>query len=507
MLRLNRRHFLASSASALLAAHLPRLACAQEETRAAHNMLWYPKPAQEWVEALPLGNGRLGAMVWGEAARERLQLNEDTLYYGQPYNSNPVDVADALAEVRRLIFAGHYAEAEALADAHLMARPLEQMPYLPLGDVGLEFDGLGAVSGYRRALDLATATASTDFTANGIRWRREVFVSHVDQCLALRVGADRPGAINGWLSAGSALEHQLMTAGHDLLLRGRNPANQGIDGGLSFTLHVRVQAQGGRVQAVGDKLQLQQVDALLVLVAAATSFKRFDDVSGDPDAITRSRIDAASGHSWPVLYQTHLADYQALFNRVHLDLGQTDDALQPTNTRVERFAEQDDPALAALYFQFGRYLLIASSRPGSQPANLQGIWNDMLDPPWGSRWTTNINLQMNYWPAQVTALPELIEPLVHMLTELAHTGARTARQMYNAPGWVLHHNTDVWRQTSAADGAKWGLWPDGRRMAFAAPVGTLGIWARSGFSAPGVALIQRCGGVFRSDLAARSGQW
>jgi len=413
------------------------------------------------VEALPLGNGRLGAMVWGDAARERLQLNEDTLYAGQPYDGNRVEVAGALAEVRRLIFAGHYAEAEALADQQLMATPLKQMPFQALGDVWLDLEGLDAISDYRRELDLATATATVCFTAADIRYRREVFISHVDQCLVLRLSADRPGAINGRLSAQSLLPHEVSSAGHDLWLRGRNGNSDGIAGGLRFTLNARVEAKGGRVQAREGGLQLQQLDALEVRLAAATSYVRFDDISGDPDAITRARIDAASQLSGGTLYQRHLDDYQALFNRVQIDLGSSEQEQLPTHTRIERFVRYNDPALVALYFQFGRYLLISSSRPGSQPANLQGIWNDMLNPPWGSRWTININAQMNYWPAEVTALPELVEPLERMLAELAQTGAKTARQMYDAPGWVAHHNTDLWRQSTAVDGAKWGLWPMG----------------------------------------------
>jgi len=464
MLTLNRRDSLENSACAPLAGDLPHLprSKAVDTSEASHLLkLWYPQPAQQWVEALPLGNGSLGAMVWGDPARERLGLNEDTLYSGQPYDSNRGDVADALAEVRRLLFAGRYAQAEALADEQLMANPLVQMLFQPLGDLWLNLEGLGEISDYRRELDLSTATATTRFVAGGIGYQREIFISHVDQCLVIRLSAECPGTISGSLSAESRLEHQVSTVGEDLLLRGQNGSRQGVEAGLHFTVHARLQAKGGRVQAVDAALQFQQLDELVVRVAAATNFVRFDDISGDPDAITRERIESASRKSWSALYQAHLADYQPLFNRVHLDLGQTEEANHPTDTRLERFAAHDDPALAMLYFQFGRYLLIASSRPGSQPANLQGIWNDLMEPFWGSRYTININAQMNYWPAQVTALPELIEPLERMITELAETGEKTARQMYNAPGWVAHHNTDLWRQSTAADGAKWGLWPMG----------------------------------------------
>ena len=464
MTDLRRRGLLQAAACASLLAHLPALAArsSSASTTAAEALkLWYRLPARQWVDALPLGNGRLGAMVWGGTSRERLQLNEDTLFAGAPYDANPEDALPALAEVRQLIFEGRYIEAEALANQKLMSKPVRQMPYQALGDVWLDLDGIGDVSGYRRELDLDMAMAVTEFRSGDTTYRRETFISPVDQCLVLRLSADRAGAIDGWLSAASEQQNQVSVEQGELLMRGRNGSRFGIEGGLKFTLRARLAVQGGSVRSIGDRIRIEGADELILMAAAATSYRRYDDVSGDPDAITAAQLEAAARQRWTALRDAHVMEHRRLFRRVHLDLGSTDNAARSTDVRVDRFATQDDPALAALYFQFGRYLLICSSRPGSQPANLQGIWNDLLDPPWSSKWTININTQMNYWPSEPTALPECVEPLERMLWELAETGARTAKVMYGAPGWVVHHNTDLWRQTSAIDAAGYGLWPMG----------------------------------------------
>lgn len=468
MVQTTRRGFLAASASALLLSHLPALSRAQireaapGEAPIGHPLkLWYRVPARQWVDALPLGNGPFGAMVWGGTARERLQLNVDTLFAGAPYDANPPAPRPALDEVRRLIFAGRYKEAEVLAQSNLMSQPIRQMPYQAVGDLWLDLDGLGAITAYQRDLDLETATTTTRFRAGDTGYVRETFISPVDQCLVLRLTADRPGAIEGWLSAASEQDNTISIEDGDLLMRGGNGTRFGVEGGLRFTLRTRAIARGGRIEAVGNRLRMTGVDELLLVAAADTSYVRYDDVSGDPDAITAARLAAATRKPFETLRAAHVGDHQQLFGRVHLDLGSTEFAERSTELRVDRFDSQHDPALVALYFQFGRYLLIASSRPGSQPANLQGIWNDLLDPPWSSKWTININTQMNYWPAEMTALPELVEPLERMIRELSETGRRTARGLYDAPGWMVHHNTDLWRQTSPIDGARFGIWPMG----------------------------------------------
>ena len=427
--------------------------------------LWYRRPATQWVEALPLGNGRLGAMVWGGAKHERMQLNEDTLYAGGPYDPTPTGALAALPEVRRLLFSGQYAEAEALVNATMMATPKKQMPYQPLGDLVLDFFEVSETNGYRRELDLDTAVAMSTFEARGLQHRREVFVSPVDQCIAVRLSGDKTKRISLRIGLDSDQPDATIVADGEtgLLLHGRNQAAFGIDGKLRFALRLRVLATGGRLRQHGDRIEVRDADEVLLLLTAATSYKRFDDVSGDPQAITRAQLDRAAGKSWAALRDAHIAAHQALFRRVAIDLGGSDPAIAslPTDERVARFGEGEDPQLAVLYHQFGRYLLIASSLPGSQPANLQGIWNDLLAPPWESKYTININTEMNYWPSEANALHECVEPLERMLFELAGQGARTATAMYDAPGWVAHHNTDLWRQTAPIDGAQWGLWPMG----------------------------------------------
>jgi alpha-L-fucosidase 2 len=423
--------------------------------------LWYPRPATQWVEALPLGNGRLGAMVWGAGKHERVQLNEDTLYAGGPYRAESPEARSALPEVRRLVFAGRFAEAEALADARIMGRPIKQMPYQPLADLVLDVRNITELHDYRRELDLDGALARTRFRSRGGLHEREVFVSAVDQCVAVRLACEEKGFLG--MRIGLDTEHDASVAadGGELLLAGRNRGHLGIDGRLRFATRARVLATGGRVFADGDRIGVEGADEVLVLLTAATSYRRFDDVSGDPEAITRAQLDAASAKPWGTLLADHQAEHRALFRRVSLDLGTSAAAALPTDERVARFNEGNDPALAALYHQFGRYLLLASSRPGSQPANLQGVWNDLVEPPWESKYTININTEMNYWPSEANALPECVEPLERMIRELAESGAVTARTMYGAPGWVVHHNTDLWRATAPIDGAKWGLWPLG----------------------------------------------
>ncbi|WP_374013502.1 glycoside hydrolase N-terminal domain-containing protein [Pseudoxanthomonas koreensis] len=428
--------------------------------------LWYPRPATQWVEALPLGNGRLGAMVWGGGRSERLQLNEDTLYAGQPYDPTPDTALAALPQVRELLFAGRHAEAEALANAQMMATPVKQMPYQPLGDLLLDFLEISDLNGYRRELDLDRALATSTFEAGWkLQHTRQAFVSAADPCLAVRLATSQPGRVRVRIGLGSdhARSEVAFDGEHGLLLRGRNGEAFGIPGGLRFAARLRVLASGGTLRRRGDRIEVDAADEVLLLLTAATSFRHYDDIGGDPEAITRAQLDAVAHKSWDDLLAAHVAEHQRLFHRVSIDLGASpaDIAALPTDTRVARFAEGGDPQLAALYHQFGRYLLICSSRPGTQPANLQGIWNDLLAPPWESKYTININTQMNYWPAEANALPECVEPLERMVAELAVAGADTARRMYGAPGWVVHHNTDLWRRTAPIDGAQWGLWPLG----------------------------------------------
>ena len=419
--------------------------------------LWYAQPAETWTDALPLGNGRLGAMLFGGLPEERLALSELTLWAGGPHDYDNPAALDALPEIRRLVFAGEYLKAQALADEIFMGLPVKQMPYQTAGDLRVTFPD-GSVTDYRRELDLETAIARVVYTAEGVTYTREAFISALDQLLVLRLTADRPGKITFTAWFDGPPNAQPAEHGRDgLILRGVGDDAEGIPGITKWTALARADANGGTVQAEDARLTVTGADTATLFVSLATSYKNYADVSGDPDALASKYLEA-SQKPYAELRATHIADYQRLFGRVSLDLGTSRLAPEPTDVRLRAFQTNPDPALAALHFQYGRYLLISSSRPGGQPANLQGLWNDSLDPAWGSKYTININTQMNYWLAETCGLSECAEPLFQMLAELAQTGRHTAKVQYGAPGWVAHHNTDAWRGTAPVDGALWGMW-------------------------------------------------
>ncbi|HEU5232735.1 MAG TPA: glycoside hydrolase family 95 protein [Terriglobales bacterium] len=425
--------------------------------------LWYRQPANEWTEALPLGNGRLGAMVFGGINREILQLNEDTLWAGGPYDPSNPDALAALPEARKLVFEAKYKEAEDYINAHMMAHPLREMPYQPLANLVIDFPQSTSVSGYRRELNLDSAVASIGYAAQQVKYRREVFISPVDHVIVMHLAADKPGQIN--CTIGLQTEQPAVIATETpatLLLTGNNGAAQGIAGALKFQARVRVIAKGGTIAASSNALSVEDADSATILIAAFTSYKSYKDVSGDPQSLTKTTLSAASKMSYEQLRARSVAEHQRLFRRVQINLGNSSIREEvPTDERIASFAGNNDPEMAALYFQFGRYLLISSSRPGGQPANLQGIWNDNMQPPWESKYTININTEMNYWPAEETNLAETVEPLTKMVMDLAITGARTAKVQYGAHGWVAHHNTDLWRATAPVDKASAGMWPMG----------------------------------------------
>jgi alpha-L-fucosidase 2 len=447
--------------------------------------LWYRQPAAdrprpawcpsgrgadaEWVRALPVGNGRLGAMVFGGVVHERLQLNEDTLWAGRPYDPVNPEAKEALPEVRRLLAARQYADAAGLVSQKVMAKPLAQMPYQLVGDLMLKFPAAAAVENYRRDLDLATATAHVSYSTGGVRFEREVFASAPDDVIVVRLSADRPGQISFEARLQTPQRATTEATGDgDLVMRGVNGDGKGatddgrpLTGALRFEARVRVLPTGGTRTINGDAIVVRDADAVTLLIAAATSYRNYEDVTADPAARVSASLGRASGKTAGALRDTHVRDYRTLFDRVTFDIGASAAAALPTDQRVSGFAGGGDPALAALYFQYARYLLISSSRPGSQPANLQGIWNDSLSPPWGSKYTININTQMNYWPALSTNLEETMDPLTALVRDLALTGGRTARTMYGARGWMAHHNTDLWRATAPIDGPQWGMWPTG----------------------------------------------
>jgi alpha-L-fucosidase 2 len=424
--------------------------------------LWYRQPAKQWVEALAIGNGRLGAMVFGGVENERIQINEDTLWAGGPYDPNNPDALAALPEARRLIFEGKFTEANRLIGEKMMAKPLKQMPYQTIGDLFLTFLAEKHIENYRRDLNLDTAVASVVYESGGVKFTREIFSSPADHVILMRLSADKPANITFTASMKTPQKASVeVEAPNTLVMRGINGSSQGIEGALKFQARVRVSATGGQTTLEKDRIIVTNADSATLLIAAATSYKSYKDVSGDPEALAKKYIAAAEGKSFEALRKDHIAEHQRLFHRVKLDLGTSESAKLPTDQRIKNFVKGDDPQLAALYFQFGRYLLISSSRPGCQPANLQGLWNESMNPPWGSKYTININTEMNYWPAETCNLAECVEPLTAMVMDLTQTGARTAKVQWGASGWVVHHNTDLWRASAPIDGPAYGMWPTG----------------------------------------------
>ncbi|HLV79006.1 MAG TPA: glycoside hydrolase family 95 protein [Chthonomonadaceae bacterium] len=426
-----------------------------EETLA----LWYQQPARDWIEALPLGNGRLGAMVFGRVCHERLQLNENTLWDGHRQDTTHPDALRYLPEVRRLLFAGRNAEAEAIARQHLMGNPAGVKPYQPLGDLWLELDAAATVANYRRELDLDGGVARVSYSLDGARFTRVIFASTPDQVLAVRLASDRPGRIAIRLRLTRAQDARCLAGGQRLILTGQiedRPEGASQSLGLRFAACLQVLPEGGTITTEGETLLVRGADSLLLLLVAATSYH-----GDDPEAHCRAHSDRLQRQPYDRLLSRHLEDHRSLFRRVTLDLGHSPNAGLPTDARLAAVQQgADDPGLAALYFQFGRYLLMGSSRPGGLPANLQGLWNEEMHPPWNSDYHTNINLQMNYWPAEVTDLSECHRPLLEYAAGLIPSGQRTARIHYGCRGFVVHHLSDVWGFTTPADGI-WGIWPMG----------------------------------------------
>ncbi|HEY7118906.1 MAG TPA: glycoside hydrolase family 95 protein [Tepidisphaeraceae bacterium] len=420
--------------------------------------LWYDKPAGKWIEALPIGNGRMGAMVFGGMAEEHLQFNEDTVWTGSPHEYQHDGAAKYLPKIRELLAKGDQKEAEGLAMEQFMSVPVRQEAYQPFGDLYLKFDGHDQAAGYRRELDLDSAVSTVSYTVNGVRFTRTAFASHPDNAIVVRVVADRPGQVGFALRLDCPhKEHQVRAAGDTVTLMGHVEP-----GGIRFEARARVVAQGGKVEAAGDQVRLQGADSATVLLVGATNFVNYHDISADPSQRCEAMLSPLASKAYEDLLAAHVADHRKLFRRVSLDVG-PGQADKPTDQRLKELVDhaEADPGLAALYFQFGRYLLIASSRAGGQPANLQGLWNDSLTPPWDSKWTVNINTEMNYWPAEVTNLSECTAPLFQMIEDCAQTGAKTARAHYDARGWVLHHNTDLWRGTAPINKSNHGIWVSG----------------------------------------------
>lgn len=424
--------------------------------------LWYNKPAAIWNEALPLGNGRLGAMVFGDPAVERLQLNEETIWAGSPNSNAHSKSIKALPIVRQLIFDGKFDEAQELATQDIMSQTNDGMPYQTFGSVYISFPGHQKYTNYYRDLNIENATAKVKYTVNGVEFVREILTSFSDQVIVVKLSASQPGNITCNVFMNSPIDKTVpATEGQQIVLSGITSNFEGQKGKVKFQGRIQAQNKGGEVVANNGILSISKADEVVLYISIATNFKNYQDITGDEIEKSKSYLNQALTKDFETIKNTHIADYQKYFKRVTLDLGVSDAIQKPTNERISLFSKQFDPQLASLYFQFGRYLLISSSQPGGQPANLQGIWNDMVTPPWDSKYTTNINAEMNYWPAEVTNLSEMHEPFIQMAKELSVTGHETAKMMYGANGWVLHHNTDIWRVTAPVDYAASGMWPTG----------------------------------------------
>jgi alpha-L-fucosidase 2 len=437
-------------------------------------VLWYRQPATNWLQALPLGNGMIGAMTFGGVPQERIALNESSFWSGRPHNYDNPEAFQYFPQIRDLVFAGKFQEAERMVNDRFYGKPKAQEAYQPIGDLLLSF-GATNFTDYRRELDMETGVAKITYRQGDAVITRQAFVSWPDRVLVVRISSDRPGRVSlGVRLRGPYLETNVATTS-SIVMDGtwKGPFSApptGMDGliartagnGLRYQASLTARLEGGRSEAAGGTLNITNADAVTLVVAVATSFVNYNDISGDPVARCRKVMDAVADKDFAALKRRHLEDFRGLMSRVHLQIGDAAQNEKPTDERLTAIrAGGTDLNLEALCFQFGRYILASSSRIGGQPANLQGIWNEALLPPWGSKYTVNINLQMNYWPAEVCNLSECAPPLFGLIKDLSETGAKTAKTHYNCGGWVLHHNTDLWRGTAPVDAARYGMWPLG----------------------------------------------
>ncbi|WP_149304979.1 glycoside hydrolase family 95 protein [Pareuzebyella sediminis] len=426
--------------------------------------LWYDEPSGDiWENALPLGNGRIGAMVYGNVTKEIFQLNEHTVWSGSPNRNDNPDALKALPEVRQLIFNGEYKAAEQLADKMIITKKSHGQMFQPVGNLELLFQNHANYQDYYRELDIGKAISKTTYILDGVTYTREAFVSLTDRVLVIKLSADAPGKISFTANFTSPhSEPEIETNGHNQLsLWGRTSDHEGVEGKVAFNALMKLKTENGLTSQTVSSIKVENADSAILMVSIASNFNSYKDLSADETQRAKVYLDAAFDKDYEVLKADHTNKYQSLFNRVILDFGTTDEAKIPTDERLANFRTTNDPAFVGLYFQYGRYLLISSSQPGGQPANLQGIWNRSMKPAWDSKYTININAEMNYWPAERTNLSELHEPFLTMVQELSETGRETAKVMYGAKGWMAHHNTDIWRITGPIDGAFWGIWNGG----------------------------------------------
>ena len=437
------------------------MACAKPAQVAGdQERLWYDAPAGRWLEALPLGNGQMAAMVFGGIADETIQLNESTFWSGSPHDNNSKTSLEHLDEVRQFIYAGREEEAEALINKEFIPGPHGQR-FLTLGSLRMHFENMPEeVEDYCRDLDLTRAVAGVGFTADGVRYTRSAFASLRDRVLVIRLDASKKGALTFSLTQDCKFPFEVATEGKTLVTRIKGVEHEGIPGGLTAECRTQV-ISDGKVAAEDKQLTISGATHVTLLVNAATNYVNYHDISGDESAAAKAGLAAAAKLSYKKLLARHEAAYGEQYGRCSIKLHSGANAALPTDQRKTAFQDSDDMGMVALIFNYGRYLLISSSQPGGQPANLQGIWNDEVMAPWDSKYTININAQMNYWPADVCGLDETLVPFFGMIKDLSETGAVTARQMYGCDGWMAHHNTDLWRIAGPVDGAFWGMYPNG----------------------------------------------
>jgi len=435
-------------------------------------LLWHKKPAEEWENAFPVGNGRLGAMVYGGIKEEKIQLNEDTYWSGGPYSTVVKGGYKELPKIQKLIFEGKPLEAHKIFGRYLMGYPVEQQKYQSLANLHLFFNEDLEAKNYKRWLDLSEGIAGVEYTINGVTYLREVLSSHVDQTIAIRLTASKPGMISfdtelrgvrNSAHSNYATDYFRMDGKgeNELILTGKSADYLGIEGKLRYEARAQIHSDGGTVERVGTRIKVANSNSVTILFVAATNFINYKDVSGNEKAEVQNYLENLDNKDYATIRKNTLEDYQSLFNRVELDLPSTSTSYLPTDERMVSIQTDPDPQMSSLSYQFGRYILISSSRPGTQPTNLQGIWNKDMNPSWDSKYTTNINTEMNYWPAEASNLSELTEPLFKMIEELTDQGTEVASEHYGAKGWVFHQNTDIWRVAAPMDGPTWGTFTVG----------------------------------------------
>ena len=434
---------------------------------AQDHQLWYSQPAKHWLEALPIGNSHLGAMVYGGTNEEEIQLNEETFWSGSPHNNNSLESKEHLQEVRDLIFEGKEKDAHALLDKYFIKGP-HGMRYLPLGSVKLNFDFKNEATQYRRELNLGDATTTTKYVVDGVTYERTAFASQADNVIIVRLQANKKGALTFDVNFTSQLESKVFTVSahedmkdvYELAAVVDGVEQEGIKAGLKAECRISLEADGKLERGV-NSLTVKNATTATLYITAATNFVNYHDVSGNPVKKNNQTMSSLQGKSYKQLLNNHIKKYKEQYDRVSLTLAKSENSSLETDKRLAAFADGNDMDMVSLMMQYGRYLLISSSQPGGQPANLQGVWNDKMNAPWDSKYTININAEMNYWPALIGNLAETQQPLFSMIRDLSHTGAETAQQMYGCKGWVAHHNTDLWRIAGPVDGTSWGIFPTG----------------------------------------------